>query len=286
MSKIVDIESCIQCLASLYVNPNLFNNTKYHVLVEDFTEPLHKVIFSSLYNLYSLGATKIDSATIEKYLEQREKASAIFKSNDGFEWLSNASEVAQPEAFDFYYHRMKKMTLLRIYNERAGLDVSDIYDVDNIFDAKKKQKQIDWLDNHTEEEIAQRIDDKIAKVRDKYVNDINSNDFIQVGAYADKVFDTLDTNPDFGYPLYGRLMNTVFRGARLGKFYLRSAPTNVGKSRAMIADACNIAFDEIYDTEQGKWVNNGTPEPTIYITTEQKYDEVSTMIWAFLSGVP
>lgn len=273
-------------MASLYVNPNLFNNTKYHVLVEDFTEPLHKVIFSSLYNLYSLGATKIDSATIEKYLEQREKASAIFKSNDGFEWLSNASEVAQPEAFDFYYHRMKKMTLLRVYNERAGLDVSDIYDVDNIFDAKKKQKQIDWLDNHTEEEIAQRIDDKIAKVRDKYVNDINSNDFIQVGAYADKVFDTLDTNPDFGCPLYGRLMNTVFRGARLGKFYLRSAPTNVGKSRAMIADACNIAFDEIYDTEQGKWVNNGTPEPTIYITTEQKYDEVSTMIWAFLSGVP
>lgn len=286
MSKIVDIESCIQCLASLYINPNLFNNEKYHLLVEDFTEPLHKVIFSSLYNLYSLGAVKIDAVTIEKYLEQRDKANSIFKSNDGLEWLSNASEVAQPEAFDFYYHRMKKMTILRVYNEQAGLDVSDIYDIDNLFDAKKKQKQIDWLDNHTEEEIAQRIDDKIAKIKNKYVDDISENDFIQVGAYAENVFNALDTNPDFGYPLYGKFINTIFRGARLGKFYLRSAPTNVGKSRAMIADACNIAFDEIYDTIQGKWVNNGTPEPTIYITTEQKYDEVSTMVWSFLSGVP
>lgn len=181
---------------------------------------------------------------------------------------------------------MKKMTLLRVYNEQAGLDVSDIYDIDNLFDAKKKQKQIDWLDNHTEEEIAQRIDDKIAKIKNKYVDDISENDFIQVGAYAENVFNALDTNPDFGYPLYGKFINTIFRGARLGKFYLRSAPTNVGKSRAMIADACNIAFDEIYDTIQGKWVNNGTPEPTIYITTEQKYDEVSTMVWSFLSGVP
>ena len=33
-----------------------------------------------------------------------------------------------------------------------------------------------------------------------------------------------------------------------GKFYLRSAPTGVGKTRSMIADACNIAaFMTIWD---------------------------------------
>lgn len=54
----------------------------------------------------------------------------------------------------------------------------------------------------------------------------------------------------------------------------------------MIADACNIACDEIYDTIQGKWIPNGTKEPTIYVMTEQVFSEVQTMMWAFLAAVP
>ena len=53
----------------------------------------------------------------------------------------------------------------------------------------------------------------------------------------------------------------------------------------MIADACNIACDEIYDPIEKKWVNNGTKEPTIFITTEQEIEEVQTMMIAFLSDV-
>ena len=54
----------------------------------------------------------------------------------------------------------------------------------------------------------------------------------------------------------------------------------------MVADCCNIACDEIYDTTQGRWVSNGTREPSIYVMTEQIFSEVQTMMWAFLSGVP
>ena len=45
------------------------------------------------------------------------------------------------------------MTLLRMYDE-CWLDLSWIYDVDNILDAKKKQAQEDWLDNTSIEQIA------------------------------------------------------------------------------------------------------------------------------------
>ena len=85
-------------------------------------------------------------------------------------------------------------------------------------------------------------------------------------------------------PLYGPLINTVTRGARLKKFYLRSAPTGVGKSRTMIADACNIGCNRIYDDTFG-WIRNGTPEPVLYITTEQELGEIQTMMVAFLSDV-
>lgn len=58
-----------------------------------------------------------------------------------------------------------------------------------------------------------------------------------------------------------------------------------GKTRAMIADACSIACDEIYDEHEHKWKKNGTKESTLYITTEQEIDEVQTMMLAFLSNV-
>ena len=288
MSKIryVDIPAIVQVIGCVYQNPNLIDNDSYTFTLNDFTEEFHQVIFGSIYNLHQLGADKITSSTIEDYLEQRPKKLAVYQANKGNEYLEKVAENSQLAAFNFYYHRMKKMTLLRMYNEKAGMDLSSIYDINNIFDQKKKQAQEDWLDHHTEEEIADLINDKIEDIRLKYVDAASGDGIVQAGEGAEELWNELQTTPDIGYPLYGNLINTVTRGARLGKFYLRSAATNVGKSRAMVADCCNIACDEIYDTVQNKWIPNGTNEPSIYIMTEQIFSEVQTMMWAFISAVP
>ena len=60
----------------------------------------------------------------------------------------------------------------------------------------------------------------------------------------DELLEDLKENPEIGYPLFGHYVNTITKGARLKKFYLRSAATGVGKSRSMIADACYIACDK------------------------------------------
>jgi replicative DNA helicase len=178
---------------------------------------------------------------------------------------------------------MKKMTLLRMYN-KAGMDLSWLYDPDNIMDVKKKQAQEDWLDNTPIEEIADLIDKKISDIRLTYAD--NSQSSIQnAGDGALELLERLQETPEVGYPLFGPLVNTVTRGARLKKFYLRSAATGVGKTRSMIADVCSIACDKIYDSAQQKWVDNGTKEPAIFITTEQELDEIQTMMIAFLSDV-
>ena len=284
MGKYVDISSIIQVIGGIYVNPSLLDiEDKYFFYEEDFTEEFHKILFGSIYNLHALGAKEITISAIEDYLEQRPKKLAVYKTNKGQEYLQKLSQNVQLAAFDYYYKRMKKMTLMRMY-QSIGMDLSWLYDIDNILDVKKKQAQEDWLDNTSIEEIAEIIDKKITDIRLKYVDD-STDKASHAGEGALELLERLKETPEVGYPLFGPLINTVTRGARLKKFYLRSAATGVGKTRAMIADSCSIACDEIYDSTQQKWVNNGTKEPTIFITTEQEKDEIQTMMIAFLSDV-
>ena len=283
MNKYVDISAVIQVIGCIYQNPSLLDNENYFFNEQDFTEEFHKILFGSIYNLHQLGAKTVNINTIEDYLKDRPSSLAIYKTYKGAEYLQKISENIQLSTFDYYYQRMKKMTLLRMY-DNAGLDLSWLYDTNNILDAKKKQSQEDWLDNSSLEQIADLIDKKITEVRMKYVDDTNE-DFIQAGDRMEELIESLQKRPEIGYPMFGPLINTITRGARLKKFYLRSAATGVGKTRSMIADACYIACDRIYDSNQNKWVDNGTKEPTMFITTEQEVDEIQTMMLAFLSDV-
>ena len=138
---------------------------------------------------------------------------------------------------------------MRIYPNYANCDWSNQV---NWFKADRKQKQ-------------------------EYIDSLSKEDY-------NKLLKQIEKNPEVGVPLYGPLINSVTRGARLKKFYLRSAATGIGKSRSMIADACNIACNTIYDDTFG-WIRNGTNEPTLFITTEQELGEVQTMMLAFLSDV-
>lgn len=284
MAKYTDVPACMQVIGAVYNNPSLLDNEKYNFNNEDFTEEFHKILFGSIYNLHQLGATEINVNTITDYLETRPTKLATFKVNNGVEYLHELSQNTQVAAFDYYYNRMKKMTLFRMYSEKCGMNLNWLYDVDNIFDAKKKQAQEDWLDNTPLEKIADLIDSKIQQIKMKYVDNADTV-FQQAGEGIDSLLSNLMEFPEIGYPMYGKIINTVTRGARLGKLYLRSAATGVGKSRAMIADCCFIGCDELYNPETKQWEENGTKEPCVFITTEQQIDEIQTMMLAFVANV-
>lgn len=249
-NRYVDTASIIQVIGNIYNNPNLLDSEKYKFNEEDFPLEFHKILFGSIYNLHTLGAKEININNIEDYLKNRPQALGTYKSNKGAEYLEKISSTVQLSTFDYYYNKMKKMTLLRMYDS-AGMDLSWIYDVDNILDTKKKQYQEEWLDNSSLEQIADTIDKKITDIKLKYVDGTDS-EFVQAGDNIVELIKQLQKTPDAGYPLFGPFVNTITRGARLKKLYLRSAATGVGKTRAMIADACNIACGQIYDIDQGK----------------------------------
>ena len=282
-SKYVDTVSAMQVIGSVFQEPDLLDATdKYLITDEDFTDEFHKIIFGSIYKLYEAGAKNITIESINDFLSSRPKSEAIYKVNKGDEWLLKVSENAQIEAFDYYYSRLKKFSLLRAY-DNYGIDVSDIYDIDNIFDSQKRQKQEEYLDNASLEDIANKVDEKIDAIRIQYVDDVYE-EAQQAGEGVYDLIDKFKLHPEVGVPLYGPLINTVTRGARLKKFYLRSAPTGCGKTRSMIADACYIACEKIYDESFG-WINTGVGQPTLFITTEQELEEIQTMMLAFLSNV-
>lgn len=283
-NRYVDVPSCMQVIGSVYLNPDLLDNPNYKFGEQDFVEEFHRVLFGSIYNLHLLGAREINANTIEDYLEQRQKAYSIYKINNGAEYLKALSESTQTAAFDYYYRRMKKFTLLRMYREQAGMDISWLYDINNILDQKKKQAQEDWLDSTPIEKIADEIDNKIEQIKLRYASNAD-NDYLQAGEGAEALIEELMRYPEIGYPLYGDLRNSILRGARLGKVYLRSAATGVGKSRSMIADVCTIGCGELYDIKSGEWVSNGTKEPCVFVTTEQQADEIQTMMLAFIANV-
>ena len=282
-SKYIDTPSIVQVIGCVFKTPQLLDySDKYTLTEEDFPDQFHKIVFGTIFKLHELGSEKIGINNILDYLSSRPKSEAIFIKQKGEEWLLKAAENAEISAFDYYYNRVKKMTLLRAFDS-YGIDVTDIYDPDNIIDIKKKQLQEDQLDNSSLEEIVQKVQNKIDQIMATYVDD-EWGEAIQAGDGIESLIIDLEKSPEVGVPLYGPLINTVTRGARLKKFYLRSAPTGVGKSRTVIADACYIACNRIYDDVFG-WIKNGTCEPTLYITTEQEKGEVQTMMLAFLSNV-
>ena len=282
-SKYVDTTAIMQVIGCVFNTPQLLDFTdKYTITDNDFPDEFHKTVFGAIYKIHGLGAQHVGLENLADFFASRPKSAAIYKTNNGEKWLLQVSDNANQLSFDYYYGRLKKMSLLRAY-DNYGIDVSDIYDPNNILDVKKKQLQEDILDNSTLEEIAQKVDMKIDKIRLEYVDNAFGQ-ASQAGEGIMALIDKFKESPEVGVPMYGSLINTVTRGARLKKFYLRSAATGVGKTRSMIADCCYIGCNRIYDESFG-WIKNGTAEPCLYITTEQELEEIQTMMLAFLSNV-
>jgi len=283
-SKYIDTAAVAQIIGCIYKNPKLLDLTdKYHFLEQDFPNSFLRNIFGTISNIYQLGASQITLNAIEDYLAQRPKAEAEYKVNKGAEYILNCAENANPNTFNYYYNRLKKMTLFRGY-ESLGMNLDWLYDPDNILDSKKKQQQEDFIDNTSLAEIANRINDKIEAIKMQYVEELEDNG-CQIGDGVEDLLERLKQTPSLGYPLYGDYINTVTRGARFGKFFLRSAATGIGKSRSMIGDACFIGCSQMYDLEHNKWITIGAGQPTLYIATEQDLEECQTMCIAFISGV-
>lgn len=226
-SKYVDTESCIQLIGCLIKNPSLFDESGVYFFVEeDFPTELHKIIFGSLWNMWQMGARSFSVSRLEEYLENKPQSKAVYEARKGAEWFLKAEAAADITNFKYHYDRVKKMTLLRGYEE-MGLDMSWLLDT-NELDLNRRQEQRDYFDSLSLDSIAELIEERITNIRMRCID--NSIDEAQeAGDGIFELLEELEQTPDFGAPMYGRFVNTITRGMREGKLYLRSAATGVGE---------------------------------------------------------
>ena len=226
-NRYYDASAAVQVIGCVLVDQTLLDRDgQYFFNKNDFANDMHRVVFGAVSQLHDSGAQRVNIKSIEDYLSTRQDSSIIYKSHSGGSWVQQAIDAADLPNFDYYYGRLKKMTLLRGY-DKAGVDVTWLLDPDNLVDAKRKQEQEDYLDSLTLNQMSDIIDNRILTVRDRYVDNATEG-AVRLGNNVESLLSVLTETPEMGAHLYGRYMDTITRGARRGKYYLRSAPTGIG----------------------------------------------------------
>lgn len=282
---LVDKRAYLNVIGCLLQDSSLIDDLDRPLSRQDFkTEDFYELLFVAIYNLYIQGCEKIDEFAIDSYLSHYEKQYKIFQDNHGLDYLVNAREIASLANYDYFYHRVKKFSLLRYY-ENKGLNTRKlIFDWDAV-DEKTIEQEHQKFDAYTEEEIVGIVEnDMVITPKIEYCSELLSES-IQAGCGMDDLITELMDTPDFGYDFTSPFFNALCRGARKGKFYLRSASTSVGKSRNFLMDACNFAVPYTYDLKQKKFIHTGHNIPTLYIGTEGSLREFQTIVLATVSGV-
>ena len=261
--------------------PQLLSETdRYNLSLDDFYYKFDKYIFAAIENLYRSGAKKIQPIDIENYLQTNGAASVIFKQNNGIEYLQDAEYLSEPDNFEFYYTRLKKINLLNQL-KKDGFDISSFYieDLTNpkALDVNKEFEQL------TINDILDSVKRKVLNLE----NNFTQNEMTQTSSAfegIEEIIEDANNNTDIGIPVQGDILNEIISGARLGTLILRSASSGTGKTRQAVGDACLIAYPFRYNTYEQKWKQIGSGQKVMFIATEQTKKEIQRMILAYLTG--
>lgn len=276
-----DRKTIIQIFGSLMCRPSLLSDIdKYQLEPNDFPFQLDRFIFSAIYNLYIGGAESIHTIDIDTYLQDNALAKDLIEKENGIQFLQDCENFSDVNNFSYYYKKLKKINLLREL-EKQGKDISQFYCEDSLNpDYIKINSNFEKL---TTDEIVNKLKGEIAALENKYVLNSTIEEDIAFNGIKDLIKELQDA-PEIGVRLQGDIFNTISRGGRKGKLYLRSASSGTGKTRSMVGDACNIAYPIRYEPAYGKWISTGMPEKVLYVATEQELSEIKTMILAYLTG--
>ena len=226
--RLYDPAAIMNVLGCLIQKPELLSEIdKYRLTKDDFDEKFTKAIFIAIDNLYKNGAERIGPADVDAYLQQNPGAHKNFKENQGYEYLDDAEQLAKVENFSYYYGRVKKFSALRDLEEK-GYSIKKIYD-ESILTPEKIRKMTEDFDRMSIKDIFDIVLQDYAKLEADYVGKMSgSRGIISEGMRELKA--QLEKTPEVGFPLQGEYLNTILRGARKTKFYLRSGSTGTGKA--------------------------------------------------------
>lgn len=280
---LTDKRAILNTIGCLMLDPTLIDDIDRPLDRTDFdTETLYELIYVAIFNSYMQGVKDIDEFTIDSYLSSYKEQYEIFQANDGLKYLADARELSSLDNYDYYYHRLRKYSLLRYY-EKKGYNTKTIFDP--TVGVEDLTKEMEKFDNYTEQDIVGLVEtDLVITPTIRYCTNMLTTE-IQAADDAMDLIESFMKIPDVGVPLNNNGLNTVARGARKGCLYMRSLIQGGGKSRFAAGDASKMAIPYMYDVDKKDFVYTGMCEPTLYITTEMTVDEIQTILIAAVSKV-
>ena len=280
---LTDKRAILNTIGCLMLDPTLIDDIDRPLDRTDFdTETLYELIYVAIFNSYMQGVKDIDEFTIDSYLSSYKEQYEIFQANDGLKYLADARELSSLDNYDYYYHRLRKYSLLRYY-EKKGYNTKTIFDP--TVGVEDLTKEMEKFDNYTEQDIVGLVEtDLVITPTIRYCTNMLTTE-IQAADDAMDLIESFMKIPDVGVPLNNNGLNTVARGARKGCLYMRSLIQGGGKSRFAAGDASKMAIPYVYDVDKKDYVYTGMCEPTLYITTEMTVDEIQTILIAAVSKV-
>ena len=268
-------------LTCLYLDNDLIISPDYPLRLNDFALKKYQAIYSSLYNLYSLGNNNIDISDIIGYFQQQTTLYTKFVEDGGMDVLYEICNDTTPPNFEYNYKAVKKYALLTDL-QNGGIDISDLYDVS--LPVEKLEEQLARFNAMEVDDIFKHYNIKLNDIQSKYDTFLEKT-CISAANGIEELMKQLQTIPEVGLPLEGEIYNTVTRGARLKKLYIDSGSSGAGKSRRMAGSATHLAIPMYYNTESSEWINTGCSNKVLYITTELEHAEVQTLILAYMTGI-
>ena len=268
-------------LTGLYLDNELIVSSEYPLKLNDFALKKYQAIYSSLYNLFSLGNSNIDISDIIAYFQQQTALYGKFVEDGGMDVLYEICNDHTNPNFEYNYKLVKKYALLTDL-QNQGIDISDLYDI--TLSPNEIEKQLSVFNAMEVEDIFKHYNIKLNKIQSNYETLLEKT-CITAANGIEELLRQLETIPEVGLPLNGDAYNTVTRGARLKKLYIDSGSAGSGKSRRLVGNAVKLGVPMYYSTDTNEWINTGCQNKVLYITTELEHAEVQTMILAYMTGI-
>lgn len=279
--RLYDSHSIMYILSAIMRKPSLLEEPSFILTEADFIDPLHKIVFGSVFNLASESVEHITPMNVDLYLKQFQQKYDYYQKNGGLEYLVNiydAIDIAfEKSEFNLYYQRIKKFTILRDL-QKHGFDIKQFYDADATLELEKQNEKLNSIELN---QIFETIKTKLAIIEDAHINKTIGGPK-NAGEGLRDLFEELKTTPEYGNRIDGEIFNSITRGAREGKMFLYSAPSGHGKTRFFVGNACALSLPYI---EEGKVIVGENLVPVLFVATEMDVDEIQTLILAYVSGV-
>lgn len=280
-----DVRAIYNVLGNVCNNTELLRDNDIHLKKEDFMQRLHKIIFSAVNNIaFNTSGDKVtivSAKDIDNYLSSYPAQYKVWNDQKGFEYVQQITEHANHETFNQSYDRVKKMAVLREY-QQMGFDVTDLYEWSGD-DYLAREKSLKSLDKMKMSDIFEHFTLKNLKIKDDFNIETEIKQF-KAGQNISELLNKAKEGMGYGYPTPNGMENSSFGGMLKGKFLLRSAASGGMKTSLAIADMIKVATSKYY--EDGEWKYNGVSVPSLFISTELEEEELNQLALSNLTGIP